>query len=172
VSDADRRRWEERYGAGAHDETEPVALLEEALSFAPPAGRALDVACGRGRHAIALAKRGYEVDALDISPAALASARERAHDLPIRWREDDVDRAAIERGIYAVVICVDFTDARLVPRLLQALAAGGLLVFRARPRALCRFGPTPGETGRWFAELETLVHREESERVEYVGRRR
>jgi SAM-dependent methyltransferase len=171
VSDADRKRWEERYGAGAHDDTDPVALLEEALSFAPRAGRALDVACGRGRHAITLARRGYEVDALDISPAALASARERANDLPIRWRECDLDHAEIETGVYDIVVCVDFTDAGLVPRLLAALTAGGLLVFLARPRALCRFGPNPGETGRWFASLESLVHREDAERVEYVGRR-
>ena len=171
MSDADRKRWEERYGAGAHRESEPVALLEEGLAFAQRTGRALDVACGRGRHAIALARRGYEVDALDISPAALACAKERAGDLPIHWREADLDHAELESGVYCLVVCVDFTDAGLGPRLLSALAAGGLMVFRARPRSLCRFGPNPGEAAEWFAPLETLVHREDEERVEYVGRR-
>ncbi|MEU7059362.1 class I SAM-dependent methyltransferase [Streptomyces sp. NPDC046197] len=40
--------------------------------------RALDLGCGPGRNALHLAARGYEVDAVDLSPAAVAWARERA----------------------------------------------------------------------------------------------
>ena len=70
------------------------------------------------------------------------------------------------------MVCVDFTDDRLVPRLVDALASGGVLVFSARPRARCRYGPRPGRTARWFAALETLVHRESGERIEFLGRKR
>jgi SAM-dependent methyltransferase len=167
-------KWERRYAEGSpNDETAPIALLEEALGWAGAReGRAIDVACGRGRHAIALARRGFRVEAVDISPAALASGRERAPDLPIEWREADLDDAEIEEGAYAVVVCVDFTEERLLPRLLGALAPKGILVFAARPRERCRYGPRPGEVARWFRSLETLLHREDDERVEYVGRRR
>ncbi|MFH9245540.1 class I SAM-dependent methyltransferase [Streptomyces lydicus] len=41
-------------------------------------GRALDLGCGPGRNALELASRGFEVDAVDLSPAALAWAGERA----------------------------------------------------------------------------------------------
>ncbi|MEU6123179.1 class I SAM-dependent methyltransferase [Streptomyces sp. NPDC047123] len=41
-------------------------------------GRALDLGCGPGRNALHLAALGYEVDAVDLSPAALDWAAERA----------------------------------------------------------------------------------------------
>ncbi|CAL9550243.1 hypothetical protein SUDANB70_04450 [Streptomyces sp. enrichment culture] len=41
-------------------------------------GRALELGCGPGRNALYLAAHGYDVDAVDLSPAALAWARERA----------------------------------------------------------------------------------------------
>ncbi|MBW6517732.1 MAG: class I SAM-dependent methyltransferase [ANME-2 cluster archaeon] len=41
-------------------------------------GRALDMGCGPGIHSIALAKRGWHVTALDISPGAITMAEELA----------------------------------------------------------------------------------------------
>ncbi|HLA82641.1 MAG TPA: methyltransferase domain-containing protein, partial [Thermoleophilia bacterium] len=40
-----------------------------------PVRRLLELACGTGRHAIELAKMGYELVATDNSPDMLASAR-------------------------------------------------------------------------------------------------
>ncbi len=47
-------------------------------------GRALDLGCGPGRNALYLAGRGFEVDAVDLSPAALAWAGERARAAGVR----------------------------------------------------------------------------------------
>ncbi|GAA2788537.1 class I SAM-dependent methyltransferase [Streptomyces showdoensis] len=46
----------------------------------PTGGRALDLGCGPGRNALHLAERGFRVDAVDLSPGALAWARERAQE--------------------------------------------------------------------------------------------
>ncbi|MEV6840609.1 class I SAM-dependent methyltransferase [Streptomyces sp. NPDC051133] len=43
-------------------------------------GRALDLGCGPGRNALHLAARGWEVDAVDLSPAAIAWGEERARE--------------------------------------------------------------------------------------------
>ncbi|WP_404961913.1 class I SAM-dependent methyltransferase [Streptomyces sp. 147326] len=43
-------------------------------------GRALDLGCGPGRNSLYLASRGFEVDAVDLSPAAIAWAEERARE--------------------------------------------------------------------------------------------
>lgn len=170
MSDA-RDKWDAKYRAGSHLEGDPVPLLAEALAYAHP-GRALDLACGRGRHAIALARLGgYAVDAIDISPVGLASARERAGDLAIRWTEADLLETPLETAAYQVVVWVHFTDEGLVRRVLEALAPGGVLIFCARPRVLCRYGPPPGVVARWFSSLRTLVHRESEDRIEYVGAR-
>jgi SAM-dependent methyltransferase len=54
-----------------------VSYLDRGLVTA---GRALDLGCGPGRNARYLASRGFEVDAVDLSPAAVAWGRERAHE--------------------------------------------------------------------------------------------
>ncbi len=54
-----------------------VSYLERGL-LAP--GRALDLGCGPGRNAIHLASLGFEVDAVDLSPAAVAWGEERARE--------------------------------------------------------------------------------------------
>lgn len=43
-------------------------------------GRALDLGCGPGRNALRLASLGFEVDAVDLSPAAIAWAEDRARE--------------------------------------------------------------------------------------------
>lgn len=43
-----------------------------------PGGRALELGCGNGRNAVYLARRGWQVDAIDFSDEAIAWARERA----------------------------------------------------------------------------------------------
>jgi SAM-dependent methyltransferase len=44
----------------------------------PPSGKILDLSCGIGRHAIPLAKKGYEVVGFDISPVFLNIAKQHA----------------------------------------------------------------------------------------------
>jgi SAM-dependent methyltransferase len=68
------RAWSVRY-----DEFNPLIFVEEPLvrellDKVPP-GRALDAACGTGRHAAYLATRGHDVIGLDSSPDMLAVAR-------------------------------------------------------------------------------------------------
>lgn len=54
-----------------------VALLEQTLSLNKCA-TILDLGCGRGRHAINLHKKGYEVTGIDLSEQAIATARQKA----------------------------------------------------------------------------------------------
>jgi SAM-dependent methyltransferase len=54
-----------------------AACLDRGL-IAP--GRALDLGCGPGRNALYLASHGFEVDAVDLSPIAIAWAQDRARE--------------------------------------------------------------------------------------------
>ncbi|MFG2139709.1 class I SAM-dependent methyltransferase [Streptomyces sp. NPDC048650] len=54
-----------------------VSYLDRGL-IAP--GRALDLGCGPGRNALHLASLGFAVDAVDLSPAAIAWAEDRARE--------------------------------------------------------------------------------------------
>ncbi|NUS15903.1 MAG: class I SAM-dependent methyltransferase [Streptomyces sp.] len=71
-------------------------------------GRALDLGCGPGRNALFLAARGFDVDALDLSPAAVAWAEDRAREAgaDIRFRCGDAFGAAGAElaGPYGLVV--------------------------------------------------------------------
>ncbi|MEU6320372.1 class I SAM-dependent methyltransferase [Streptomyces sp. NPDC047009] len=54
-----------------------VSYLERELI---PVGRALDLGCGPGRNALHLASWDFEVDAVDLSPAAIAWAEDRSRE--------------------------------------------------------------------------------------------
>lgn len=44
-----------------------------------PNARLLDLACGKGRHAVYLSQQGYDVTGVDLSPESIAYAQQRAH---------------------------------------------------------------------------------------------
>jgi SAM-dependent methyltransferase len=58
------------------DEQEAAAFIDALLKHLnPPAGsRMLDVACGKGRHSIYLASKGYQVTGIDISADSIEEA--------------------------------------------------------------------------------------------------
>ncbi|MGW0085647.1 class I SAM-dependent methyltransferase [Streptomyces sp. NPDC003393] len=60
-----------------------AAYLDQGL-IAP--GRALDLGCGPGRNALHLAARGFEVDAVDLSPVAVAWGEDRAREAGVDVR--------------------------------------------------------------------------------------
>jgi SAM-dependent methyltransferase len=128
----DRAKWEARYRSGSrpHDGP-PSSLLRRWLPKAAPP-RALDVATGLGRNALQLARAGYRVDAVDISPTALREAARRARReglRGIRWIIADLDRWRPERGRYDVVVNAFFLNRRLFPALRAAVRPGGVLIF-------------------------------------------
>jgi SAM-dependent methyltransferase len=54
-----------------------IAFLER-CGLLVPGRRILDLACGGGRHSLAMAQRGARVTGIDLGPAAIATARRRA----------------------------------------------------------------------------------------------
>lgn len=60
------------------DDTEAQFFMDNLVDYlAPDAGsRLLDLACGKGRHSIYLAQKGYEVVGVDLSPESIAHAQQ------------------------------------------------------------------------------------------------
>ena len=69
---SDRDRWDARHMAADDVDPRPSELLDAFAQRLPPGGRALDLACGRGRNAVHLARLGFLVDAVDVSTIGLA----------------------------------------------------------------------------------------------------
>lgn len=129
----DRKRWNERHAAD-HGDDGPSKFLEEVLASSAwliPPGRALDVATGKGRNAIFLASKGFRVDAVDISAAALQDARKaaRAQGRAIDFIEADLDHADLPRDAYDLVVNFNFLDRSLIAPMKNALKIGGHIIF-------------------------------------------
>ncbi|MFJ8748445.1 class I SAM-dependent methyltransferase [Streptomyces sp. NPDC102441] len=79
-----------------------VSYVERGL-VAP--GRALDLGCGPGRNALWLSSRGFEVDAVDLSPGAVAWAKERAQEAgaDIRFHCGDAFAEGAPSGPYDLI---------------------------------------------------------------------
>ncbi len=133
-----RERWNERR-SGADFEPFPDApadWLVEHLPLLGSGGRALDVACGDGRNALALARLGFEVEAVDISDTTIdalrAAAPERAPG--VHPRVVDLEHEPPAAGAYDVVLNFNYLQRDLFGALEAALRPGGWLVFET-------FGP-------------------------------
>ena len=77
----------DRYETGdtPWDTGRPDANLIKMIETRPiETGKALEVGCGYGHNALWLAKRGFIVTGLDISPVAIAKAKQNASDAHLR----------------------------------------------------------------------------------------
>ncbi len=121
-------------------EPSEVAGLVSLLAL-PPEGRILDLACGYGRIAVPLARRGFQVTGLDLSEPLLASARERAAqaDVSVEWRRADMrDMPSEWSGEFDAIISIwnsfgyfadDHENQRVLASAAQALKPGGRLLI-------------------------------------------
>jgi SAM-dependent methyltransferase len=157
----------------------PAALIREELARVASACGArpvLDLACGRGRNALAVAASGARVIALDRDAAALAELGVRASEagLAIACVRADVEAGhalPFASGALGAVLVFRFLHRPLAAEIARVLAPGGVLVyetFTTGQRALGR-GPrrdafllAPGELATLFPALETLRFEEGS----------
>ncbi len=90
-----------------------VRFIEERIPGGVAGKRILDVGCGGGILAEALACRGAEVTAIDLAPAPLAVARIHAEEANISIRYESIAAEALaaqEPGCYDVVTCLEMLE--------------------------------------------------------------
>jgi SAM-dependent methyltransferase len=105
AADPSRERWNRRWaGERAHASSAPSEFLVAETEALPP-GRALDVACGAGRNAVWLARRGWRVTGVDFSDVALRAARDLAASVgvEVEWIEADAVTWIPPRRAYDLV---------------------------------------------------------------------
>jgi SAM-dependent methyltransferase len=128
-----------------------IAFLEQ-CGVLGPGQRILDLACGGGRHSLAMARRGALVTGVDLGPAAIAAARRRAKraglavefvqaDLRCLHYEAVFDAATLIFGCFTEMPRSQAQD--VLQRIRRSLRPGGLFVLDVY-------------TPRFFAALDGL----------------
>jgi tellurite methyltransferase len=83
---------------------EPSSLVKSFLSMGHPSGTALDLGCGEGKNAVALANAGYAVEAVDCSGYAISSAKQYFGRGDIDWVVSDVLQYSPRTAEYDLVV--------------------------------------------------------------------
>lgn len=156
----------------ADDARSPSDWLIEHLAFIARDQPVLDVAAGRGRHALYLAARGWSVHAVDRNAEALTTLDEHARSrrLPIRTMCMDLESGPVDLGTetYGTVLVFNYLHRPLLPALVRALRPGGVLLYetfttRQRERGHPRnpaFLLADGELPRLVEPLTIIAERE------------
>lgn len=185
MSTADREHWDRRWKAAG---LAPVALpLPDPPAFTgliellPASGRALDVACGRGRGSVWLAQRGLDVAGLDVSPVAIDLARRYAELAGVAdhctFAVVDLDDGLPPGSPVDLVFSHLYWNPQLLRPLVERLNPGGVL-------AVCHVSEADVGPGEWripvghlregialAAELEILDDHEADGMARILARR-
>lgn len=131
MAEDDRAKWNEKHGSTAGGKPPSPRLVSALEGDRLRRGRALDVASGSGRHALALARAGFDVLAVDVSDVALEtlSKQAAAEELTVRTERRDVEREGLPPGQFDLVVVVNFLDRTLFPALREAVAPGGAIFY-------------------------------------------
>ncbi len=128
--------WEPHYATNQVGSGTPNAVLVDAVAGLAP-GSALDLGCGQGGDALWLARRGWDVTAVDVSSTALhrvvAFAAEQGLSERVRVEQHDLS-AAFPQGTFDLVtasyfhspVAMDRPD--VLARAAAAVTPGGMLL--------------------------------------------
>jgi len=183
-SDNEREHWNQKYleASGTETWTVPDSFLERAFSEYilpqfPRGGSALDLAGGAGRHAIWLAKQGWEVTLIDISETGVEQARQNAGPLAshIHFVVDDLTHFKASQtqfeARFEVVMAFFYLEREVFSEMVKAVRPGGLLLYKTLTLAQLKLpggskNPAhllqPGELLQLADGLRVLHYREEA----------
>ncbi|MFT7484641.1 MAG: SAM-dependent methyltransferase [Candidatus Paceibacteria bacterium] len=181
MNDADH--WDEKYRLGRWNQAatcDPfvAARLDDLGSGS--GRRALDLACGPGRHALELTKRGWQVDAWDVSQQGLQLLLARASDLEFDLQTRCMDLTLplpIEVQSFDLVVLVNYLQTGLLQQLTELMRPGSRLLYTTYTRDHPGDHPSPrhcleaGELERGIPGTETESHEERKGRAGILVKR-
>ncbi len=127
MNEPQRTEWDERHRGKTAGDAEPFLA---AMLARIPRGVALDVAAGRGRNALALARADMQVVAVDYSSETmrLLAATVRTSRLGIWPVVANLDNFHLKDESLDAIVNINFLDRALFSKFERALRPGGVLI--------------------------------------------
>ena len=113
---------------------EPSRWVRHWAHLVDAGGAVLDVASGVGRHARWFAGLGHPVTAIDRDAAALATLRDEPRIATIEADLEGAPWPLPDDARFAAVVVTNYLHRPLMPRLVDALAPGGVLIYETFAR--------------------------------------
>jgi 2-polyprenyl-3-methyl-5-hydroxy-6-metoxy-1,4-benzoquinol methylase len=112
----------------------PAAWLTDNRDLWPSRGRVLDVACGKGRHALLMAQSGLHVRAIDANADAIAALRSEAgrRGLQIDTAVVDLETdppPSLGESLYDMIVVFNYLHRPLMPAVRAAIKPGGRMFY-------------------------------------------
>jgi SAM-dependent methyltransferase len=108
---------------------EPSRWVRHWAHLVDAGGAMLDVASGGGRHARWFAGLGHPVTAIDRDAAALATLRDEPRITTIEADLEGAPWPLPDDARFAAVVVTNYLHRPLMPRLVDTLASGGVLIY-------------------------------------------
>jgi rhodanese-related sulfurtransferase len=140
----------------------PSSWLVQNADLLPRRGKVLDLACGRGRHALPLAAAGLDVRAVDVDAESVETLRTASRRLGLHVKAEVLDlekeRVSLGEQVYDVIVGINYLYRPLFPAMVKALRPGGWLIYETFTKAQAARGkPTNPEFLLETGELPGLV---------------
>ena len=155
--------WDARYAADpALWGEQPNQFVRARVADAEP-GRAVDLGCGNGRNAVWLARRGWHVEAVDVSAVAIEQAGQRSEraGVHVAWEVGDaLTWSPAEPLDLVLVVYLHMEMPDLIGLLARAatwLAPGGRLLYVGHSRTNIERGVGGPSNPDVLAEIADLA---------------
>ena len=118
----------------------PSEWITRFASLVPAGGSVLDVAAGGGRHTRYFLERGHRVTAVDRDTSGLADLHDDAATEIVEFDLEAGDPFPFRGRTFDGVVVTNYLHRPILPDIVAAVAAGGVLLYETFARGQERFG--------------------------------
>ncbi len=129
MAQKDKEKWDKKYNETPRlmEDRTPSPKVVEAIQYTN-GKKTLEIACGTGRNSISLAKKGFEVEAYDISEVAINHLKKQ-NIKNLTAIQKDLENFEVKENNFDLIVQTNYLDRKIFPNIKKALKKDGIIVI-------------------------------------------